>query len=133
MLHSGQNMQIQWFSLILIFPYLPWYSVNIRENLVQRKRLHLHILCTVEQSLLVNLGTLVHSSPLHLQNSLHEVPKPVHFFLQSQVTVYIFSSAKIIYWASIPNLPNSNQITQDSNWCMLLISDLNKLKGHNMI
>ena len=32
-------------------------SVHILENVVQRKTLYLHILCSVQLSLLVNLGT----------------------------------------------------------------------------
>ena len=40
------------------------YSVNIRENLAQREPLHLHILCSVQLSLLVNLGTTFFSIAL---------------------------------------------------------------------
>ena len=50
-------MQIYRFSLIRIFPYTSLDSVHKRENLASRKPLYLYILCSVQLSLLVNVGT----------------------------------------------------------------------------
>ena len=47
-----------------IFWYMSWDSVHIWGNVTQRKLLYLHILCSVELSLLVSLGTTFFSNAL---------------------------------------------------------------------
>ena len=65
-------------------------SVHILENVVQRKRLHLYILHSVQLSLLVNLGTTFFSNSLTklcAGNAKLAALTSVHFFFQPQVTV----------------------------------------------
>ena len=57
-------MGIYGFSLIRIFPYMSLDSVHMWENLAERKPLYLHILCSVQLSLLVNVGTTFFSNAL---------------------------------------------------------------------
>ena len=57
-------MRIYGFSLMPIFWYMSWDSVHIWGNVTQRKLLYLHILCSVELSLLVSLGTTFFSNAL---------------------------------------------------------------------
>ena len=57
-------MRIYDFSLMPIFWYMSWDSVRIWGNVTQRKPLYLHILCSVELSLLVSLGTTFFSNAL---------------------------------------------------------------------
>ena len=45
------------FSLVHIFLYMSLDSVHMLKNMAQRKPLYLQILCSVQLSLLVNLGT----------------------------------------------------------------------------
>ena len=113
------NMLIYGFSLILIFPYQSLYFIHIRQNLVHRKSLYLHILCSVQLSLCENLGT-----PLHLQNFVDEAPNLLHwhaqvqFFLHPQVTVYISGSVTIcllgINTESTEFQPDSTRFKQQS-------------------
>ena len=84
---------------------------------------------------------------------MHEAPSllhghlPVQFFLHPQVTVYI-SDSVTIYLLGIntestefsplggpmcPHTQKKKKIPQDSNWSLVSISDLNKLKRHNVI
>ena len=95
-----------------------------------------HTLCSVKLSLLVNSGTKFFSVVLAKfcawSAKLAALTSSTTFFLQLKVLVYIFGSERSIYWASILNLLNSNQIPQDWNWCMVPTSDLNNLKRHNM-
>ena len=97
--HWVKKAKIRVFS-DMYFPYMSLDSVHIRENLALRKPLYLHILCSDQLSLLVNLGTAFFSI-FHLQNSVHEALNllhwhlPVHFLLQPQVIVYISGSVTI--------------------------------------
>ena len=57
-------MRIYGISLIHIFAYMPLDSVHKLENVAQRKPLYLHILWSVQLSLLVNLGATFFSNLL---------------------------------------------------------------------
>ena len=63
-------------------------SVHIRENLAYRKPLYLHILFSVQLSLLVNF--VLHSSPLHLQNSVYETPNLLHCEEQKSLKILLY-------------------------------------------
>ena len=57
-------MGISGFSLIRVFLYMSLNSVQIQENIAQRKPLYSHILCSVQLSLLLKLGTIFFSNTL---------------------------------------------------------------------
>ena len=81
-----------------IFPYMSLDSVHILENVVQRKRLYLYILQSVQLSLLVNLGTTFFSNALTkfcVWNAKFAALTSVHFFFQPQVKVCISGSVTI--------------------------------------
>ena len=117
-------MRIYGFSLIYISPYMSLDS--------QRISLYLPILCNVHLNLWVNLGTTFFSVALakilcrKRKNCCIDNFQCIFFFF------FFFVAIRHIYWASILNLLNSNQIPQDSNWCVVPISDLNKSKRHNV-
>ena len=129
-------MGIYRFSLISIFLYMSLDSVHIRKNVAQRKPLYLHILCSVQLSLLVNLTTTFFSTALTKFCASNTKLAALisfsaffffffFFFLQSQVRVYISGSVyQYIYWTSILSLLNSSQILEDSNCFLMPISDL---------
>ena len=123
------------FSLICVW-YMSLDSLHIQENLSERKLWNLYILCNVQLNLLVYLGTFF---SVELVNSVHETPImlpwhfSVHFFLQLKVIVCISGSATIHLLGINAESTEFQSNSTGFKWCLVLISDSNKLKQHNVI